>query len=281
MVNLTAAATDKNSAYYSWLQFLADPLGTLNRVSLIVRNPATQNFSGSCIVAGEVHADAVTKRVLQGHIFETVYSGTTNVASLNVAPGGKGATYWFPYAQSSVGECDIDFHAPVGTVALTAGMNGCSLRLYVDTRLGILKFCHDNNGLYADDVAYHSKGFDHLFSINADMRTRGLPNQNINNYWKVDYDSPGTGVYFISVKTDPARWTIYKSVVIGSYATEIIPAGTFSKRKTKVTQGYSGNQGENGLVGIIDIPPINREIGLGRDYRKIGLSLKPRDRGHV
>ncbi len=256
MVNLTSAATDKDVAYYSWLQFLADPLGTLGRVTLIFREEGVLNFSGSCIVSGELHANAVNKSLSPQNVFEQVYTGTTVVASLTTKPGGNGAAHWFPYVDSGVGECNISYDAPVGTVALTAGMNGCSLRLYVNTSLGIVKFCHDNNGNYADDAAYAAKGFAHLLSINASARTRGLPGQNINNYWRGAYDNPGTGVYFISVKTGPTQWSIYKSIVIGSFRTEIIPGGIFSSSKTKFIQTYSGNQGENGLAAVVNTPPL-------------------------
>jgi len=155
-----------------------------------------------------------------------------------------------------VGECNISFDAPVGTVALTAGMNGCSLRLYVNASLGILKFCHDNNGNYANDAAYALKGFDHLQSINATAQTRGLLTQNINGYWKAMYNTPGTGVFFISVKSGPSEWKIYKSVVIGNFRTEIIKGGLFSSNKTKFIQTFSGNQGENGLMATVAVPPL-------------------------
>ncbi len=255
MPTLNNAATNKNTAYYAWLQFLAAPLGTLHNVSLVLRESGTLNFSGPCIVAGELHASAVSNSLSPQNVFEQRYVGTTNVASLNVSPGGNGMVHWFPYVDRGVGECNIPFHAPVGTVAITAGMNGCSLRLYVDTRLGIVKFCHDNNGNYADDAAYLAKGFDHLLSINAGTRTRGLPAQNINNYWRTAYDSPGTGVYFISVKTGPSQWKVYKSIVIGSFGTEIVRK-VFSSNQTKFIQTYSGNQGDNDIAATIDIPAL-------------------------
>ncbi|MCD4727333.1 MAG: hypothetical protein K8R46_06715 [Pirellulales bacterium] len=58
----------------------------------------------------------------------------------------KGAGDWFfPYRQK-VGSCVVPVGEPEGTIALTGGMNGCSLHVYKHG--GSFYFYHDTNGAF-------------------------------------------------------------------------------------------------------------------------------------
>jgi hypothetical protein len=256
------AAVDVEAAEYSWRSFVADPAGTLGEVTLVFRDGlgrGDKGFSGSCVLAPELHAAAVAGKQQMGIEFVQVYAPRTRVAAFNVQPGGNGATYWFPYVETGVGTCDIPFDAPVATVALTAGMNGCSLRLYVDTARGLVRFCHDNNGEYARDAAMARDGFAHLLSINstaAAVKQRGAAAENMNNYWNDDlYGGPQCGVFFISIKTAAAQWSIYRSVVLGNIRRPIIPATFFAPAFTRCVQSFFGAQTENAVQTQVAIPP--------------------------
>jgi hypothetical protein len=73
-----------------------------------------------------------------------------NVHHLNVSIGG-GPDYFFPYVSAGtlglvngVGCCDVPQNAPVGTLVVTGGMNGCALQ--VSSISGNYRFFHDANG---------------------------------------------------------------------------------------------------------------------------------------
>jgi hypothetical protein len=243
---------DLNS--HHWLTFGAAPLSLLAQRSLIFRQLGASNLGGPCIVAGGRHLDAVGTNGATNLDVALEYESGTAVSALTTTPGGDGTTYWYPYVETGVGECDVSYDVPLNTTALTAGMNGCSLRIYVNPAKGLIKFCHDNNGLYADDAAYAAKGFQHLQSINADDRMRGLPAQNVNDYWEAAIRGPASGIYFICMKTAAMQWTIYQSVAIGGRREERIP-GVF-RASTRVVHPFTGRQSYNKVVVVVDIPPL-------------------------
>lgn len=237
-----------------WRTFEAAPLELLNQRSLIFRQTGVSNRGGPCTVAGARHLEALGHNGARNMNVSLEYAPGTAVSALTTTPGGNGTTYWYPYIERGVGECHVNYDVAVGTTALTAGMNGCSLRLYVNPDLGILKFCHDNNGMYADDAAYAAKGFQHLQSINAGTRIRGNVTQNINNYWLPAMDQPASGIYFLCRKTKHLQWKIYQSVVIGGRREQRTP-GLLS-RSTQVVHRFTGGQSYNKVVAVVDIPAL-------------------------
>jgi hypothetical protein len=251
--------SEEEMNHHHWRTFGVEPGAVLNQRSLVFRQLGSSNRGGLCIVEGGRHVDAVGTSGIDKHrTVEVEYAQGTAVAALTVRPGdGDGKTYWYPYIEKGVGECDIDYDVAVGTTALTAGMNGCSLRIYVNPVHGLIKFCHDNNGLYADDAAYARQGFQHLQSINADKRTRGEPAQNINDYWTPEINAPATGIFFICRKTSAMAWTIYQSVAIGGRR-EIITERVLRPNLTKVVHPFSGTQMHNKVVAVVNIPPRTR-----------------------
>jgi hypothetical protein len=249
-----AMPSEEDQNLHHWRTFGAMPPDLLRRRSLIFRQLGASNRGGPCIVAGGRHLDALGSNGGVNLNVSLEYASGTAVSALTTTPGGDGSTYWYPYIEKGVGECHVNYDVRVGTTALTAGMNGCSLRIYVNPNLGIIKFCHDNNGLYADDAAYAAKGFQHLQSINADKRMRGHPTQNINDYWEAAISGPASGIYFICKKTAPMQWTIYQSVVIGGRREESTP-GLF-RRSTRVVHPFTGRQNYNRIVVVVNIPPL-------------------------
>lgn len=253
---------EAQASYYRWLNFLADPGTVSTQTSFMLNQNTMAGRSGRCTVEGCKLVEATG--VAQANHVTVVATCTpgTQVSALNVKPGGNGASYWFPYLDRAVGEVDISYHAPVGTVALTAGMNGCSLRIYANARLGVLKFCHDNNGLYARDDGYAQKGFLHVLSVNADARERGvdahgnaLHGRNVNNYWQPNFDSPGSGVFFISIKTGADRWSVYQTVAnCQSYQNINISGGWFGHDSSQLTLTFAGAQADNRLTTTFDQP---------------------------
>ena len=143
--------TEKQQALHDWLTFLAAPVATLGNRSLCFYTLGAV-AGGPCKVEGGELAEKQT--VPPPNRLESTFAAATRVSALKVITGASGPTYWFPYVMRGVGECEIDHAAAVGTVALTAGMNGCSLRIYQNVATGRLKFCHDNNGDYADHAAF-------------------------------------------------------------------------------------------------------------------------------
>lgn len=236
-----------------WQTFRAAPLALLQQRSLIFRQTGNAANGGPCTVAGARHLDAVGRNQAAGVEVSLDYAHGTAVSALTTTPGGDGSTWWFPYIERGVGECDVSVDVPVGTIALTAGMNGCSLRLYLNAALGIIKFCHDNNGQYADDRAYAARGFYHLLSVNAGTLERGSPEQNVNNYWTNALAGPASGLYFICMKTQPRCWTVFQSVVVGGRRETRIPRFMRSTL-VRVIHPFTGNQAHNGVVAKVDIP---------------------------
>lgn len=236
-----------------WQTFRVAPLGLLQQRSLIFRQTGTSASGGPCTVAGARHLDAVGRTGALDVEVSLDYTAGTAVSALTTTPGGDGSTWWFPYIERGVGECDVSIDVPVGTIALTAGMNGCSLRLYLNPALGIIKFCHDNNGEYADDLAYAARGFDHLLSVNAGTRTRGRPEQNVNNYWIDELAGPATGLYFICMKTTSTCWTVYQSVAVGGRREERIPR-FLRATQVRVVHPFTGQQRHNKVVATVELP---------------------------
>ena len=240
-----------------WRNFEAMPLGTLKQRSLVFRQLGVSDVGGPCIVKGDRHVAAVGRKGDNNVEVSVKYDVGTAVSALTATPGGDGTTYWYPYIKRGVGECDISYDVRVGATALTAGMNGCSLRIYVNPSRGLIKFCHDNNGLYADDAAYAAEGFQHLQSINADNaahKMRGDPSQNINDYWKPELIAPAAGIFFICKKTAPLQWTIYQSVAIGD-RNEVKVERFMRLSKAEVVYPFRGRQNHNEIVAFVNIPP--------------------------
>lgn len=214
---------EKQRAMLNWLTFLASPAGLLTNVSLSIYTGFAGVAPGLCTVEGGEITELQPVRAPER--LEYTFAPGTKVSALKIVAGGDGHSYWFPYVMLGVGECEIPKNVPVGTVALTAGMNGCSLRIYEHTAFDLLKFCHDNNGNYVDHDALVRRGYHHLLSVNASARTRGLPAENINNYWHGDFDAHvNSGVYFISVKSAANEWKIYKSAHMAHRRFELVPA---------------------------------------------------------
>lgn len=244
---------EKQRALLNWLTFLANPAGTLTNTSLSIYTAFAGVAPGLCTVQGgeldELQPVAPPQRL------ERTFAPGTKVHALKIASGGTGDAYWFPYIERGVGEVDIPKNVPVGTVALTAGMNGCSLRIYEHTAFDLLRFCHDNNGNYVDHDALTARGFHHLLSVNASARTRGAAIENINNYWHTDFDTHlNSGVYFISLKTGANEWKVFKSAHTANRRFELVPARWMSKSYTIVHDHYEGSQRHNGLVTTLAIP---------------------------
>jgi len=274
---MPAPSEEEENLIY-WRTFEAMPLGTLKQRSLVFRQLGVSNVGGPCIVKGDRHVDALGRNGDKNVEVSVEYGMGTAVSALTTTPGGDGATYWYPYIESGVGECDISYDVRVGATALTAGMNGCSLRIYVNPRQGLIKFCHDNNGLYADDAAYAAQGFQHLQSVNADNaahKMRGEPSQNINDYWKPELIAPAAGIFFICKKTAPLQWTIYQSVAIGDRS-EVKVERFLRPSKAEVVYPFRGRQNHNEIVAFVNIPP-RAAAGPARATTTEDLAVK-RDR---
>jgi hypothetical protein len=246
--------SEEESNQHYWRTFEVEPLAVLRQRSLIFRQSGVSNQGGPCIVTGATHLDALGSRGAGNVKVSIEYEEGTRVVALTTAPGGDGTTYWYPYIERGVGECDISYQAAVGTTALTAGMNGCSLRIYANPARGLVKFCHDNNGEYADDARYAAQGFIHVQSVNANSRMRGDPSQNINNYWEDAMDFPQSGVFFICMKTSPTQWSVFQSAVIGSRRETAVKDWLGNTTWTTV-HPFSGGQRYNKVVVVVDIPP--------------------------
>lgn len=65
-----------------------------------------------------------------------------NIFELDAKAGGR--DYYFPYIPGGLGTCEVPRTAPVGTIVLTGGMNGCVLQ--VDRINSHFLFIHDANG---------------------------------------------------------------------------------------------------------------------------------------
>jgi hypothetical protein len=249
--------TAVESNYAAWLTFLASPVAALRQRSFVFAQDGVSAEGGPATVSGCEHVDIVSVNGALNATMRTEYEIGTRVSALKVKPGGNGSVYWYPYIMAGVGECNIPYDVPDGVVALTAGMNGCSLRIYANPDLGVVKYCHDNNGQYAIDATYAARGFQHVLSVNAGDRERGTTAQNINNYWADEYYSPGTGVYFIAQKTAPLQWTIYRSVALGNYRNSVTKK-LFGPDKIEMIYTFRGSQRDNGQVTIANLPVAAR-----------------------
>ncbi|CAN7291610.1 hypothetical protein LJR029_004721 [Caballeronia sp. LjRoot29] len=249
--------SEEEGAVNAWRVFQSAPAGALTNRSLIFRQLGASNLGGPCIVGGGRHYDALGLTGERNITTKLDYEHSTAVSALTVTPGGNGNTYWYPYIPGAVGECDVDYDVPVGTIALTAGMNGCSLRIYANPPAKTIKFCHDANGMYANDAAYARTGFQHLQSINADKRTRGEPEQNINDYWDPAlFTHPASGLYFICRKTAAMEWTIFKSVVVNDGIDKVFNKRWDGRSADVWTYKFSGQQRTNGEVARVKIPSL-------------------------
>ncbi len=249
--------TGAESNYAAWLTFLTSPVAALRQRSFVFAQDGVSADGGQATVSGCEHLDIVSVNGALNATMRTEYEIGTRVSALKVRLGGNGSVYWYPYIMAGVGECNIPYDAPDGAVALTAGMNGCSLRIYANPDLGIVKFCHDNNGQYAVDATYAAHGFHHVLSINASNRERGTAAQNINDYWLDEYYSPGTGVYFIAQKTAALQWTIYRSIALGRYRNAVTKK-LFGPDKIEMVYTFRGSQRDNGQVTVVNLPVAAR-----------------------
>jgi hypothetical protein len=245
--------SEKEQATHWWQTFRAAPAETLAQVSLVffTLGPVA---AGACTVEGSTLSEK--QPVAPPNKLENTFAARTKVFALKVTAGGDGTTYWYPYVERGVGTCDVPHAAATGTIALTAGMNGCSLRIYQNIATGDLRFCHDNNGKYVDHNALTAAGFRHLLSVNAEARTRGLPAENINDYWVADFQAhPYSGVFFICVKSGAAEWKVYLSAAVADFANRIEKEHWYSTTTyTVFTNHYSGAQQHNRLVATLAIP---------------------------
>ena len=140
--------------------------------------------------------------------------------------------YYYPYIQDvpvpgfagmviNAGSCLVPTDAPVGTIVLTGGMNGCAMQVNVTNDSRYLIFLHDRNGKALDTEAKRKAVLLYMLNYNVGIDLPDDLDQPIlridESVYMQDYNRivlPGEGdvyvAYFpITVKTEDHIWKVY------------------------------------------------------------------------
>jgi len=249
-----------------WNLFLAAPaLATGNHIFQIGSGDRTVN-GGRVLLSGSSISTAKAQPTPSRNIFPPNFGFThSRVCYLKVVESNNNQNphiYWYPYLSiasyggtfEGAGEVTIPSNAETGTVAVTATMNGCSLRIYQNIITHDVKFFHDNNGTCVRHVDLEIDGWVHLISVNSEntaQKKRGREDKNL-VYWHASYSNAASACLICS-KSENRSWKIYKMVADMGIGESKVIADSWLPYKTHTEWFYTWKNtlATNGLIANV------------------------------